>query len=116
VSATSPRFSTETSFWVRWDNLVPAPECQVRCYDAQWLDQAEGVWHDLSKCDLKSPSIVLQKSFTGQAGHTYRFRARVWQRYDNGPHLASPYAADGDTWTFVGEPQRSYLPFVGRGP
>lgn len=101
VSASSPTISREPTFTVRWDNVVPVPDGQVRCYDAQWLDEADEVWHELSTCDLKSPTIVLQEPFTGEWGHTYRFRARVWQRYPNGAHLASPYRSAGDAQTRV---------------
>ncbi len=47
VTATSPAASTEPTFQVRWDNAVAAPGVKkLRNYDVQWLDEAEGVWHD----------------------------------------------------------------------
>jgi hypothetical protein len=42
-------------------------------------------------------------------GHIYRFRARAWQRYPNGAHLASPYRDEGDTETRVGAELRGQV-------
>ncbi|MGD8794388.1 MAG: hypothetical protein PVF47_17695, partial [Anaerolineae bacterium] len=46
VSAVSPPLSQATDFLVRWDNAVPSPGGTIRWYDVQWLDEAEGIWHD----------------------------------------------------------------------
>jgi hypothetical protein len=113
VSATSPAETDETTFTVRWNNVVPVPDGQIRCYDAQYMDEVDGVWRDWITCDLKSPTINTQASFTGQPYHTYRFRARVWQLYPNGAHLPSPYRAEGDTRTHVGS-YRTLLPLIRR--
>jgi hypothetical protein len=100
VSAVSPSISESTSFLVRWDNALPSPGGTIRWFDVQWLDEAEGVWHDwFYRTD------ALSAIFSGQRGHTYRFRARVWQRYPNGAHLFSPYGQEGDTLTWVRGPQ-----------
>jgi hypothetical protein len=97
VSAASPQRSSQTSFLVRWDNAVPSPQGTIRWYDVQWLDEAEGVWHDWF---YRTPD--LGAVFEGEWDHVYRFRARVWQRYPNGAHLVSPYQEEGDSRTAVG--------------
>jgi hypothetical protein len=64
----------------------------------QWLDEADAdaVWHDWFV-----RTATLQATFTGERGHTYRFRARVWQQYLDGAHLYGPYSPQGDTSTTV---------------
>jgi hypothetical protein len=47
----------------------------------------------------------VQETFVGERGHSYRFRARVWQKYENGAHLYSPYRPGGDTRTTVLGPE-----------
>jgi hypothetical protein len=101
VRATSPAVSDALTFTVRWDNAVPAPGGgRLRWYDVQWLDQAEGVWHD-----WQEQTQATEASFTGNRGHTYRFRARAWQRYPNGAHLYGPYRPGGDTSTRIAGPR-----------
>ena len=99
VTATSPVVAEEPAFIVNWDNAVAAPGGYVRWYDVQWLDEVGGVWHDwfVRTSEVEAP-------FVGELGHTYRFRARAWQRYDNNAHLYGPYRPDGDTVTWVGGP------------
>jgi len=109
VSATSPLVTSREDFQVRWDNAVPSPEAEIRAYDVQWQDEAEGVWHEWFTW-----TTDLAATFDGEWGHSYRFRARAWQRYPNGAHLPSPYSAEGDTRTVVGQAWSVYLPFVGR--
>jgi hypothetical protein len=58
------------------------------------------VWHDW----LERTSSI-EAPFTGLRGHTYRFRARAWQRYPNGAHLYGPYRPEGDTSTTVAGPK-----------
>jgi hypothetical protein len=97
VSATSPAVSDTPTFTVRWDNAVPAPDGgKLKWYDVQWLDEAEGVWHD-----WQEKTWATEASFAGKRGNTYRFRARAWQRYPNGAHLYGPYRPGGDTATRV---------------
>lgn len=97
ISATSPAVSDLPTFDVSWDNAVPAPGgVALKWRDVQWLDEAEGLWHD-----WLTETYAVEAPFGGQWGHTYRFRARVWQKYENGAHLASPYRAAGDTRTAV---------------
>jgi hypothetical protein len=96
VQAVSPSASTDRTFTVRWDNAVPSPGGEIRWYDVQWMDVDEGTWHDWFEGTTDT-----QANFTGERGHTYRFRARAWQRYPNGAHLFSPYRTDGDTETYV---------------
>ncbi|MGD9048423.1 MAG: carboxypeptidase-like regulatory domain-containing protein, partial [Anaerolineae bacterium] len=105
VAASSPSESESTSFVVRWSHGDPAPGVtRVKWYDIQWLDEAEGVWHDwLTEVKVRDGKV--QETFTGERGHTYRFRARVWQKYENGAHLYSPYRPGGDTLTVVGGPE-----------
>jgi hypothetical protein len=97
VHAVSPAISEVPTFSVNWDNAVKAPVSgQLRWLDVQWLDEAEGVWHDWF-----TETFEVEATFVGDWGHTYRFRARAWQRYPNGAHLYGPYSADGDTTTRV---------------
>ena len=108
ISAVSPAVSQSTSFVVRWDNAETAPGARaLRGYEVQWKDEAGGGWHDWITWDpTQSPNTdVTQATFTGERGHTYRFRARVWQRYTNGAHLYSPYRPDGDTGTYIKGPE-----------
>jgi hypothetical protein len=46
----------------------------------------------------------VEAPFVGEQGHTYRFRARAWQHYDNNARLYSPYRPNGDTVTSVRGP------------
>lgn len=100
VTATSPTVSENPAFAVSWDNAQPAPGGYVVKYDVQWLDEAEGVWHDW----FERTSDV-QATFVGEWGHVYRFRARAWQRYEDDQRLYGPYRPDGDTLTRVGGPR-----------
>ena len=97
VMAVSPEASEDTQFMVSWDNALASPDATIRWYDVQWSDAADGFWHD-----WKVKTTELSAAFTGELGHAYRFRARVWQRYPNGAHLVSPYREGGDTETCVG--------------
>jgi hypothetical protein len=96
IHATSPATSDVPDLTVSWDNAVPAPGGELRWRDVQWLDEAEGVWHD-----WLTRTYAVGATFHGRYGHAYRFRARVWQLYENGAHLYSPYRAAGDTRTWV---------------
>jgi hypothetical protein len=66
VAAVSPAVSDEPTFTVDWDNAVasctdPNPDlCKVKWYDVQWLDEAEGVWHE-----WVTFSEQVRASFTG---------------------------------------------------
>jgi hypothetical protein len=119
VAATSPLVSEDTTFTVRWDNAQascthPNPGlCKVKWYDVQWLDEEEGVWHEWVIFSEQK-----QRVFTGERGHVYHFRARAWQSYPNGAHLFSPFRPEGDTRTYVKDPElvfRVYLPLSTRG-
>jgi hypothetical protein len=99
VTATSPAVSEVPDFTVNWDNAVPTPGGELRWYDVQWMDEAEGTWHG-----WYTRTEEVEASFTGTWGHTYRFRARAWQRYPNGAHLYGPYRPEGDTTTRLGGP------------
>jgi len=97
ITATSPPLSLVSSFPVNWNHAVLAPGGgQIKWRDVQWLDEADGVWHDwiTHTYDVEAP-------FLGQWGRTYRFRARVWQRYPNNAWLHGPYRPAGDTRTTV---------------
>ncbi len=101
VRATSPAVSETPSFSVRWDNALPAPGSEkLKWYDVQWKDETEGVWHN-----WQEQTKATESTFSGQQGHTYRFRARVWQRYPNGAHLYGPFRPDGDTTTRIAGPR-----------
>ena len=110
VSAVSPDYSPVETFTVRWDNAQASPEAEIRWYDVQWMDEADGQWVDWLIWTEQT-----QATFTGQLGHAYRFRARAWQRYPNGAHLYSPYAPEGGTLTRVAVPQLVGRVF-GNGP
>jgi hypothetical protein len=100
LTATSPSVSPVPTFTVSWDNAVAAPGGgELKHRDVQWMDVAEGVWHDwiLDTYSVEAP-------FVGERGHAYRFRARVWQRYPNNSWLHSPYRSEGDTETVVSGP------------
>lgn len=106
VSAVSPAKSEATTFHVRWDNAEAAPGAkQLKGYDVQVMDEADGEWQDWIRWDPRSPKNASEALFTGSRGHTYRFRARVWQEYENGAHLFGPYRTDGDTRTYVQGPE-----------
>jgi hypothetical protein len=100
VQAVSPSASADRTFTVRWENALPSPGGEIRWYDVQWMDEDEGTWHEWFE-----QTVDTQSTFTGERGHTYRFRARAWQRYPNGAHLFSPYRTDGDTETYVQGPE-----------
>jgi hypothetical protein len=101
VRAVSAAVSDAPTFTVRWDNAAPAPGGgRLRWYDVQWLDEAEGAWHD-----WQEQTKATEAPFIGQRGHTYHFRARVWQRYPNGAHLYGPFRPGGDTTTRIAGPR-----------
>jgi hypothetical protein len=101
VTATSPEVSETPAFTVRWDNVVPAPGLKrLKWRDVQWLDESENVWHD-----WLTETYDEAATFAGDWGHTYRFRARVCQKYENGALLCGPFRPDGDTRTAVGGPR-----------
>jgi hypothetical protein len=98
VTATSPAVSEVPTFTVSWDNLVTAPGLKkFKGYDVQWLDESEGVWHGWITRTIE----LVEAPFVGQRGHVYRFRARAWQKYQNGALLSSPYRPTGDSRTLV---------------
>ncbi len=100
VMATSPAVTVVPTFTVNWDNAVPAPGGDLRGCDVQWMDEAEGIWHDWFTQTDEVESI-----FVGEQGHAYRFRARAWQLYANGAHLYGPYRPDGDSRTYFQGPR-----------
>jgi hypothetical protein len=100
VSAVSPEVSLEPTFTVRWDDAQASPDATIRWYDTQWMDEADGQWVDWLIWTEQT-----QATFTGQQGHTYRFRARAWQRYPNGAHLYSPYEPEAGTTTTIATAQ-----------
>ncbi len=99
VTATSPLTSPVPTFTVSWDNALAAPGGELRWYDVQWLEEAEGVWRD-----WLTTTYHLTATFVGERGRTYRFRARAWQRYANDAHLYGPYRPAGDTTTYIRGP------------
>jgi len=97
VSASSPPTSPDPSFWVDWDDVTLAPGAKhFRGCDVQWMDEAEGTWHDWFTQTLEPGA-----TFTGLYGHAYRFRARAWQQYQNDAWLHGPYAEPYDSRTLV---------------
>ena len=59
-------------------------------YDVQVRDGASGQW-----LDWLSKTTATSAAFTGQIGHTYYFRVRLWDQAGN----VENYPAGGDTWT-----------------
>jgi hypothetical protein len=100
VTATSPAISTVPTFTVRWDNYEHPAGGEVKKFDVQWLDEAEGVWHEWF-----TRTTSLQASFVGQRHHAYRFRARALALYVPDYRLVSPYRPEGDTRTYVKGPE-----------
>jgi hypothetical protein len=97
VAASSPPSSWSPSFWVAWDDVVLAPGAKhFRGCDVQWMDEAEGTWHDWLIQTMEPGA-----AFEGAYGHTYRFRARAWQQYENDAWLHGPYAEPSDSRTAV---------------
>ncbi len=97
VSANSPSNSSTTAFWVSWDDVALAPGAKYfRGCDVQWMDEAAGVWHDWFTQTMEEGA-----TFHGQYNHTYRFRARAWQQYENDAWLHGPYSATYDSRTQV---------------
>jgi hypothetical protein len=97
VTATSPAVSEVPTFTVNWDNVVAAPGVRrLKGCDVQWLDEAEGVWHDWF-----TQTAEVEATFVGEQCHVYRFRARAWQKYLNGALLVGPYRPAGDAQTIV---------------
>jgi hypothetical protein len=109
VSAVSPAESAATTFQVHWNNAVVAPGGKgvepLRGYDVQVMDEADGEWLNWIEWIPGSPINATEALYSGEQGHTYRFRARVWQEYRNGAHLFSPYRPAGDTRTYVQAPE-----------
>lgn len=106
VRAVSPAETDSTTFEVRWDNATAADGVKrLKGYEVQWLDEAEGVWHDWITWTPGDPVNATSATFTGERGHTYHFRARVYQKYENGAHLHGPYRPAGDTQTYVKGPE-----------
>lgn len=103
VTATSPAASEAPTFTVNWDNVVTAPGLKkFMGHDVQWLDESEGVWHEWF-----TRTLAVEAPFSGEQGHAYCFRARAWQKYQNGALLAGPYRPAGDTRTLVLGPKLS---------
>jgi hypothetical protein len=102
MSITSPEVSLEESFVVRW-GAVASDGADLRAYDVQWQDLADGEWHDLIKWDPPEPDRRTEALFTGERGHSYRFRVRAWQYYqDADNYLYSPWAETANTTLIAG--------------
>lgn len=68
----APGFQMQTTFTVSWQGTDAAPGSGVSRYDVQVADGMTGAWVDwVTNTDTTS------RQYTGQPGHTYRFRARA---------------------------------------
>ena len=92
TSIASPDLSLDEVFTVRW-GVVASDPAELRGYDVQWQDLADGEWHDWLQWDPKVNDLGTEASFDGERGHTYRFRVRAWQYYaDAQNYLYSPWS------------------------
>jgi len=104
ASIVSPAVSPDETFIVRWGAVTSAGG-ELRGYDVQWQDLADGVWHDWLLWDPKVNDLSTEASFDGARGHAYRFRVRAWQYYsDADNYLYSPWAVTANATT-VAAPQ-----------
>jgi hypothetical protein len=98
-----PATTTETQFAVSWGGAdTPSG---VRWYNVQYRD---GGRPDSPWIDWKTSTAETAAIFTGEAGHTYSFRA---QALDNAGNLGSYAGGDGDTTTTVDLAARPQTPW-----
>jgi hypothetical protein len=96
-----PTVTTETQFVVLWNGSDD--RSGIRWYDVQYRDSSRGEWTDWLVNTTSTAAI-----FSGQAGHTYYFRARA---LDNAGNLENWPAGDGDTYTKVDPTARPPTPW-----
>jgi len=107
ASATSPALSTDLSFTVNWSG-TPAYSGDSLEYDVEYKVD-DGSWERWKgKTASTSATFGPTSPTTVEYGHTYHFRARAWERYENWPaeiavKLPGVFAGgNGDTSTSVG--------------
>ena len=107
ASATSPALSTDPSFTVNWSGS-PAYSGDSLEYDVEYKVD-DGSWTFWKgKTSGLSAAFGPTSPTTVEYRHTYHFRARAWEDYDNWPaevkvQLPGVFASgNGDASTFVG--------------
>jgi hypothetical protein len=107
ASATSPAFSSDLSFTVEWSG-TPAYSGDTLEYDVEYKVD-DGPWTFWKgKTASTSATFGPTSPTTVEYGHTYHFRARAWEQYENWPaeitvKLPGVFASgNGDTSTIVG--------------
>ena len=103
TSITSPEVSVSNSFVVRWGSVTSVGG-ELRGYDVQWQDQADGEWHDWLEWDPKVNDLSTEATYSGVRGHSYRFRVRAWQYYADAQNfLYSPWSTTANFTTIAAE-------------
>jgi len=107
ASATSPGLSSNLSFTVNWSG-TPAYGGDSLEYDVEYKVD-DGAWNFWKgKTESQSATFGPTSPTTVEYGHTYHFRARAWEQYENWPaeitvRLPGVFAGgNGDTSTIVG--------------
>jgi hypothetical protein len=83
-----PASTAGTSIALHWNGSDAGSG--IMYYDVQYRDGASGQW-----VDWLPKTTATSAAFTGQIGHTYYFRVRLWDQAGN----VENYPAGGDTWT-----------------
>ncbi len=95
----TPEVSLDDTFVVEW-GAEASSGGELWAYDVQWQDLADGEWRDWIQEDLPEKSLDSVAVFQGDRGHSYRFRARAWQYYeDAGNYLYSPWSETAQATT-----------------
>lgn len=68
--------SNGTTVDLSWSGSSPAPSWSIKGYEVQVRDHTGSSWTTLQPKN----STITSRSFNGQAGHTYTFRVRTWQK------------------------------------
>lgn len=80
-----------TTVNLSWSGSSPAPAWSLKGYEVQVRSYPGGSWTTLQTKGSSGTS----RSFIGQVGHTYTFRARTWQKisesYENNIDMPGPW-------------------------
>ena len=95
----SPELSPDETFVVDW-GAQASDGGELWAYDVQWQDVADGKWHDWVTWPLPEKDLESEATFHGKRGHSYRFRVRAWQKYEDAEnYLFSPWVATAGVTT-----------------